>query len=353
MSKARQPKTKPGDGWFRIRHSVLDCPRVQRIAAGLDGPPDLGIEERIDMTIGAVCRVWSWGNRYADRIDRIHHATRETVDRVSGLKGFADAMEAVGWAEFDDDGVTLPNFREHNTPLGRDEPNEESPGDGIDDTIDTVSNEYRSAVSITDTTETPVERERERDRNDTVSIDPVAKKPRGNADDVEKIYKAYPRKVAKVQGKKAIAKAIKSGVDPNELLVLTKAYASTNPTGGAKATERENFCPYPATWFNQRRFEDDHILQIAHPGAVEGAAEARAGPPVCSAPDTRGDLPEWHRAALDKYASDVKADPGWWEKFARDYEAIGRTTARNALQKHDDADGFKRAVYEELLADAD
>lgn len=85
------------------------------------------------------------------------------------------------------------------------------------------------------------------------------------------IYNAYPRKVAKVQAVRSIAKVLMADFDPLDLLRRTKAYAATNPHNGLPARHADNFCPYPSTWFNQRRFEDDAFDE----GAVEGVTKNR------------------------------------------------------------------------------
>jgi len=66
----------------------------------------------------------------------------------------------------------------------------------------------------------------------------------------EQIYQAYPLKVGKPAALKAIAKAVKRGTEPDKLLRLTKAYA-------AARQGNKDFCPHPATWFNQERYKDD------------------------------------------------------------------------------------------------
>lgn len=352
----KKPTITAGGGWFLMRHATLDSPKVHRIAQALydtdtkiDTQIDtkFSIDERINITIGALCRVWSWGNRYADAQDRIDHATADTVDKVSGIDGFCDAMVAVGWAEIDDNGITLPHFREHNNPIDKADHPSGEPEDVIVDNTDNVSIVDNASLSITDNAPKKGQRERERERKNTISIDP-AKKKRINPADVEAIYRAYPRKVAKHQGCKAIEKAIKSGCDPAELLRLTLAFASTNPTRGAKAAGEDNFCPYPSTWFNQKRFKDDDVVRIADGLDGPGALAAPAATPVT----TVADLTEWHQAALEKFADDVKAAPQWWDKFARDVGVISRARVRNSVQQHSDAGAFKVAVYEGFCYDA-
>lgn len=66
----------------------------------------------------------------------------------------------------------------------------------------------------------------------------------------EEIYACYPRKVAKDVAIKAICGAIARGTSPIVLLERTKAFA-------AARNGDMDFCPNPATWFNQERFNDD------------------------------------------------------------------------------------------------
>ncbi len=66
----------------------------------------------------------------------------------------------------------------------------------------------------------------------------------------ETIYQEYPRKESKKDGIKAILNTMKKH-DPAYLLEKTKAYAS------AIGWKEKNFIPYPATWFNKERFNDN------------------------------------------------------------------------------------------------
>jgi hypothetical protein len=68
-------------------------------------------------------------------------------------------------------------------------------------------------------------------------------------DDVVNIYNAYPLKKARPAALKAIRAALKK-IDAPTLLERTKAFATAR--NGDLA-----FCPNPATWFNQERFNDD------------------------------------------------------------------------------------------------
>lgn len=78
------------------------------------------------------------------------------------------------------------------------------------------------------------------------------------------IYDAYPRKVARPKAIKAIEKAMTS-TDPAFLLARTLAFAKTQPPN-------YQFTPHPATWFNERRF-DEPKSWVAN-GAAKEQSEA-------------------------------------------------------------------------------
>jgi hypothetical protein len=65
------------------------------------------------------------------------------------------------------------------------------------------------------------------------------------------IYDCYPRKVGRPEAIKAICGAISRGTSPIVLLERTQAYAKV------RSSQDNGFTPYPSTWFNQERFNDD------------------------------------------------------------------------------------------------
>lgn len=65
----------------------------------------------------------------------------------------------------------------------------------------------------------------------------------------ERIYQAYPHKVGKPDALRAISRAL-SKTPFDDLLQKTKAFASAR-------NGDTSFCPNPATWFNQERYNDD------------------------------------------------------------------------------------------------
>ncbi len=115
------------------------------------------------------------------------------------------------------------------------------------------TNRYKMLLQMSPVTE---------NRGDICGIDgvtPVSYKPSEEPSlDIEKevseeiIYKAYPRHVAKPAALKAIRAAIKRGNKPNRLWGATIKYAEICHS----EKKDPSFIPYPATWFNQDRFND-------------------------------------------------------------------------------------------------
>ncbi len=69
----------------------------------------------------------------------------------------------------------------------------------------------------------------------------------------EKVYEAYPRKESRQDALRAINKAL-SRCQPGKLLALTEAFAAAVSHW---PEDDRKFVPYPATWFNGERYEED------------------------------------------------------------------------------------------------
>jgi hypothetical protein len=77
----------------------------------------------------------------------------------------------------------------------------------------------------------------------------------------EQVYNRYPRKVGRTAAIKAIHKAAKQRMKAGDTERDAYAFLYRAVTAYAKsgeATSREKkFIPYPATWFNAGRYDDD------------------------------------------------------------------------------------------------
>jgi len=87
-------------------------------------------------------------------------------------------------------------------------------------------------------------------------------------DQAKQIYDAYPRKKARKEAIKAILKLLKT-MDFEDLMAKTQAYRDGPDVRKLKEDGRADVIPYPATWFNGARWEDESDSKAAHRPRVE------------------------------------------------------------------------------------
>ena len=83
----------------------------------------------------------------------------------------------------------------------------------------------------------------------------------------EEIYREYPRKIGKSAAMKAITRALKK-VDADTLRIKTREFCRS------QVGKDLQYCPHPATWYNQERWTDIDV-RIVTPNA-NGNDEERA-----------------------------------------------------------------------------
>lgn len=88
------------------------------------------------------------------------------------------------------------------------------------------------------------------------------KEGKGSGIGPAEIYAAYPRRVGKQDALRAIAKQLAGGTKAEYLLERVQAYAAA--VAAWPASER-GFVPYPATWFNAGRQDDDPAQWVRKP----------------------------------------------------------------------------------------
>ena len=73
---------------------------------------ELGYEDP-DLTVGKLLRVWRWFDQHTVE-GNAPSVSPALLDRLVGVSGMTQAMVNVGWMISSDDGLTLPNFSNHN-----------------------------------------------------------------------------------------------------------------------------------------------------------------------------------------------------------------------------------------------
>lgn len=91
--------------WIKVETCTPDKPEVYQISEILGIDPDA--------VIGKLFRIWVWADQQT--IDgNASSVTKTLLDRVTGVSGFTEAMEQVGWLKKTNGGFQLPNFDRHN-----------------------------------------------------------------------------------------------------------------------------------------------------------------------------------------------------------------------------------------------
>ena len=91
--------------WIKMRSDLLTHPKVVRISSALK-------TDRL-RTIGALFSAWCLFDAHSED-GTLPGYTDAVLNEVVGLKGFAAAMRDVRWLECRADGLTMPEFEEHN-----------------------------------------------------------------------------------------------------------------------------------------------------------------------------------------------------------------------------------------------
>lgn len=230
--------------WLPIRCDLHDDPAVIAISSAT------GSDEF--STVGRLVRLWSWANeQLADGNAR--GVTVSWIDRYLSCPGFAMAMVSAGWLVEVDGGVEFPKFDVWNSQ-------------GSKRRLLTSrrvqkhrnkSNAQSNAPSVTGETPSALPRERERER---VVIPPnppaggVSKPKKRDAEHrhFAAFWTAYPRKTAKPNAEKAFAR-----IDPDDATFAAMLAALDRQRRSPDwCKDGGQFIPHPATWLNQRRWED-------------------------------------------------------------------------------------------------
>lgn len=131
----------------------------------------------------------------------------------------------------------------------------------------------------------------------------LRKRPFQASPDLEAIYAAYPRHVARETALRAIDRALGGAVTINWLKERVRLYAACVERW---SKEDRAFVPHPATWFNQQRFSDD-----------EAEWKAKMTRPASSAPEIPPEPAGWLDLMRAEYPTWVEFDEGRTPKWER------------------------------------
>ena len=91
--------------WIKVEKQTVHKTEIIRIA------DSLRVSTR--EAFGACVLFWMWADGETED-GYLSGCTKQVIDRVVNLDGFADAILAVHWLEQDANGLLIPNFTRHN-----------------------------------------------------------------------------------------------------------------------------------------------------------------------------------------------------------------------------------------------
>lgn len=91
--------------WIKWEKGLLKKPEIANIAATL---------QISRYEVAARCmELWEWADDNTKN-GTVDHVPRAFIDDLLSVRGFADALQSIGWLVADKTGVTFPRFDRHN-----------------------------------------------------------------------------------------------------------------------------------------------------------------------------------------------------------------------------------------------
>jgi hypothetical protein len=133
--------------WIKMRTNLDSDVRVIELASML-GLPELHV-------VGCLWKLWAWADMHTHDGNAIR-VTGVTLDRFTGVDGFAEALRKVGWLEGRDNALSFPRFAEHNGQTAKNRA----------ETKQRVA-KHRNAKAVTDVTGNTLPEKRREERDTT------------------------------------------------------------------------------------------------------------------------------------------------------------------------------------------
>lgn len=215
--------------WMKVEKHTPDKAEVYAIADALNIDPDA--------VFGKCFRVWCWfdSNTTNGKTNGVC-VSKNLIDRLVCVQGFADAMISVGWLVADGIGVAANNFDRHNGETAKQR--------GLGAKRAAKFSGKTNANTNGELTQVPLAREEKRREDINTSAMP---------DGFAEFWSAYPKKKSKGDAEK-VWKRIKPDAELRERI--------TSSLGAMKASsdwlkDGGQFIPYPASWLNAKGWDDE------------------------------------------------------------------------------------------------
>jgi hypothetical protein len=213
--------------WIKVQHVTPDKPEVHQIAERLSIDPDA--------VVGKLLRVWIWADQQTFN-GNARGVTVSLVDRITGVSGFADAMVHCGWLLSDNGALVFTNFEAHN---GKTAKERALTGKRVA--------KHRNATTVTEPLPKPLPEKR---REENINKPLAHVRPDGLFD---RFWQEYPKRKGKADALKAWKK-----IKPDQALA-DQIFKSLDAAKRSQDWNKDagQYIPYPATWLNGQRWEDD------------------------------------------------------------------------------------------------
>lgn len=221
--------------WIKMRADLAEDPAV------------IGIADRVGLdefaVVGRLHALWVWADAQS-RDGHAHSVTKMWVNRKVQRDGFAEAMVDVGWLAVESNGISFPNFENHNGATAKTRALGKNRQERRRGNADVTHEDL--FPSRDDRDEGVTREEKRREESNT------PKPPSGVDARFDEFWSAYPKKT----GKDAAKKAFMARKPSPQLLADMLAAVAVQRQSRDWTKDGGQYIPNPATWLNQGRWMD-------------------------------------------------------------------------------------------------
>lgn len=217
--------------WIKMRTDLFTHPKVFKLAEVL------GLDELA--VVGALFGFWAWADKHS--VDgRVDAATSRLIDRTVRVDGLAEALVSIGWLAVDAEGITIPNFAEHNGDSAKERSQknqrqarwrERKSAGLVDETSD-------AAASTAPSTREEKRREEKKEPKAKATVRPSPAP--GDEGLFPEAWLAYPKRAgnnSRADALKCWQARLKDGESPETMLAGTRRFANFIAATGKTGTE--------------------------------------------------------------------------------------------------------------------